>query len=92
MVILPISSLLAMLRYDICFLKLPLAQKYSFKDLRLHREHSVMSKIAIFCVYLLIKESPHADSCAEGSFTKQISYLSVAKSDEIGHKKRLFSG
>ena len=31
-------------------------------------------------------------SVVKGSFTKQISYPSVAKSDEIGHKKRLFSG
>ena len=43
-----------------------------------------MRKIAILCVYLLIKESPHADSRAKGSFTKQISYPSIAKSDKIG--------
>ena len=42
-------------------------------------------------ILLIIKRVPHAATgpqkeyfCAKGSFTKQISYPSVAKSDEIG--------
>ena len=31
-----------------------------------------------------LKRVPHADPHAKGSFTKQISYPSIAKSDEIG--------